>query len=258
MPVIVRIKSRIGSSGAPSALKTGEVAVNHDDEIIYIGIGDDGGGNATSIKAFGGEGAFALLASPALTGTPTAPTASPGTDTAQIATTSFVKAAVDSAVQGLDPKESVKAASTANLTLSGEQTVDGISLVAGDRILVKDQTTVADNGIYVVSASAWSRSGDMDSWDEVPGAFCFVEEGTVNADRGYVCTSDQGGTLGTTDITFVQFNSAGSGDFAGPASSTDNAIVRFDGTGGKTGQNSVVTIDDTGVIDGATIVGGTY
>lgn len=117
---------------------------------------------------------------------------------------------VDLAVQGLDPKASVKAASTANIaSLSGTMTIDGVALVAGDRVLVKDQTTTGANGIYVVAAGAWTRATDMDSWAEVPSAFVFVEQGTVNAEIGYVCTSDQGGTLGTTAITFVQFSGAG-------------------------------------------------
>ena len=64
----------------------------------------------------------------------------------------------------------MKAASTANLTLSGTQTVDGIALVAGDRILAKDQTTTSANGIYVVAAGAWARALDQDSWAEVPSA----------------------------------------------------------------------------------------
>lgn len=83
-----------------------------------------------------------------------------------------------------------------------------MALVAGDRVLVKDQTTTSANGIYVVAAGAWPRATDMDSWAEVPSAFVFVEQGTVNAEIGYVCTSDQSGTLGTTAITFVQFSGA--------------------------------------------------
>ncbi len=116
---------------------------------------------------------------------------------------------VDSVAQGLDPKASVKAATTANITLSGPQTIDAVALVAGDRVLVKNQTTQADNGIYIVQAAGWTRSADMDAWTEVPGAFCFVEQGTVNGDTGWVCTSNQGGTLGSTAITFVQFTGAG-------------------------------------------------
>ena len=116
---------------------------------------------------------------------------------------------VDSVAQGLDVKQSVKAATTANITLSGAQTIDGVSVVAGDRVLVKDQTAASGNGIYIVAAGAWTRATDMDAWTEVPGAFTFVEQGTVNADSGWVCTSDQGGTLGSTAITFAQFSGAG-------------------------------------------------
>lgn len=116
---------------------------------------------------------------------------------------------VDNVAQGLDPKASVKAATTANITLSGPQTIDGVALVAGDRVLVKNQTTAQTNGIYIVQAAAWTRSTDMDVWTEVPGAFCFVEQGSTLGDTGWVCTSDQGGTLNTTPITFVQFTGAG-------------------------------------------------
>ena len=117
---------------------------------------------------------------------------------------------VDLTTQGLDAKQSVKAASAGtNLTLSGTQTVDGIALVAGDRCLVKDQTTQSANGIYVVAAGAWARATDMDVWTEVPSAYTWVEQGTVNADTGWVCTADQGGTLGTTNITWTQFSGSG-------------------------------------------------
>jgi Repeat of unknown function (DUF5907) len=119
------------------------------------------------------------------------------------------KGYVDGYVQGLDSHASVKAASTANLTLSGTQTIDGIALIAGDRVLVKDQTTQAQNGIYSVSATAWQRVTDMDSWAEVPNAYVWVEQGTIQADTGWVVTSDQGGTLETTAITWVQFSGAG-------------------------------------------------
>jgi hypothetical protein len=112
---------------------------------------------------------------------------------------------VDTVAQGLDPKASCVAATTANITLSAPQTIDGIALVAGNRCLVKNQTAQADNGIYVVEAGAWTRATDMNLWAEVPGAFTFIEQGTTLADTGWVCTSNAGGTLGTTAITFVQF-----------------------------------------------------
>ena len=124
----------------------------------------------------------------------------------QLATKQYV----DAVAQGLDPKASCVAATTANITLSGTQTIDGVALIAGDRCLVKDQTLSQNNGIYVVAAGAWTRATDMDTWLEVPGAFTFIEQGTLYADTGWVCTSDAGGTLGTTPITWVQFAGVGS------------------------------------------------
>jgi len=128
------------------------------------------------------------------------------TSALQLATKQYV----DSVAQGLDPKASCVAATTANITLSGTQTIDGVALIAGDRCLVKDQTLSQNNGIYLVAAGAWTRATDMDTWAEVPGAFTFIEQGTVYADTGWVCTSNAGGTLGTTPITWVQFAGVGS------------------------------------------------
>ena len=120
------------------------------------------------------------------------------------------KAYVDAARSGLDVKASVRVATTENITLSGTQTIDGISVIAGDRILVKDQSTSSANGIYDVAAGAWSRSSDADISAEVTtGMFTFVSEGTVNADSGYVLTTDDTITLGSTSLTFVQFSGAG-------------------------------------------------
>ena len=117
---------------------------------------------------------------------------------------------VDNVAQGLDTKGSCVAGTTANITLSGTQTIDGIAVVAGDRVLVKNQTAPADNGIYVVSASAWARSSDMNTWAEVVSAYSFIETGTTLADTGWVVTSDAGGTIGTTPIIWTQFSGAGS------------------------------------------------
>lgn len=118
------------------------------------------------------------------------------------------KAYVDNFINATSWKTAVLVATTANITLSGEQTIDGV-LTSASRVLVKNQSTVANNGIYVSASGAWSRSSDMNTWAEVPAAAVFVQEGTVNADIGFVCTSQPGGTLGTTAITFVQFSSAG-------------------------------------------------
>jgi len=149
------------------------------------------------------------------------------------------KAYVDAVAQGLDIKASVVASTTANITLSGTQTVDGIALVAGDRCLVKNQTAAADNGIYVVSASAWARSDDMNTWAQVPGAFTFIETGTTLADTGWVCTSNAGGTIGVTAINFTQFSggtsyTAGTGlTLVGSVFSLTNPVaINLGGTAG--------------------------
>jgi len=121
------------------------------------------------------------------------------------------KSYVDTIAQGLDTKASVVAATTVNITLSGAQTIDGISIVAADRVLVKNQTLSQNNGIYLCASGAWTRTTDMNTWTQVPGAYVFVETGTTLADTGWVCTSNAGGTLGTTAITWAQFSGAGSG-----------------------------------------------
>jgi hypothetical protein len=117
---------------------------------------------------------------------------------------------VDTAVQGLKGKPSVRVASTANIpTLSGLLTVDGVTVIAGDRVLVKDNTTQTQNGIYVAGSGAWTRATDMDTSLEFSAAFVFVEEGTANADTGWLCTNNGSVTVGTTNITFTQFSAAG-------------------------------------------------
>lgn len=118
---------------------------------------------------------------------------------------------VDAARSGLDVKGSVRVATVGNITLSGIQTVDGVLLVAGDRVLVKDQTVGSENGIYIVSASTWARAPDADNAAEVtPGMFVFVEEGTSNDNCGFVLTNNGTITLGTTALTFTLFSSSGS------------------------------------------------
>jgi len=119
---------------------------------------------------------------------------------------------VDAARSGLDVKQSVRVATTANITLSGTQTVDGVTLVVGDRILVKDQSTASQNGIYVVASGAWTRSSDADNsptGEVTGGMFTFVEAGTINAGYGYVLTTQNPITLDSTALTFTVFTSAG-------------------------------------------------
>ena len=299
----IRIKRRAagGAAGAPASLKNAELAFNEQDNSLYYGFGDAGGGTASSIIPIAGKGAFMDLSttqtvagaktfSSTITGSVSgnagtattlqtsrsitatgdlswtvnfdgsAPVSAAATlatvnsnvgtytkltvnakglvtaaatashsdlsaPTADVAWGSFkitgladpasaqdaaTKAYVDSVAQGLDVKYSVKAATTANITLSGAQTIDGVSIVATDRVLVKNQSTPSGNGIYVAAAGAWTRATDMDAWAEVPGAFVFIEQGTTQSDTGWVCTSDAGGTLGTTAINWTQFSGAGS------------------------------------------------
>lgn len=120
------------------------------------------------------------------------------------------KAYVDAARSGLDVKQSVRVATTANITLSGTQTIDGVSVTTGDRVLVKNQTTASQNGIYVVAVGSWTRAADADSNTEVTaGLFTFVEEGTSNADSGWVLSTNAPITLDTTELAFAQFSGAG-------------------------------------------------
>jgi hypothetical protein len=129
--------------------------------------------------------------------------------TAQAAAASAAADAAAAAAAAVGMKyRSVRAASTANIaSLSGAQTVDAVSLVAGERVLLKNQSTASQNGIYVVAAGAWSRSTDMDAWTEVPGTVVIVTEGTANSDKAFLCTANDGGTIGVTAITFVDWAS---------------------------------------------------
>jgi hypothetical protein len=134
-------------------------------------------------------------------------TPSAGTDAAN-------KTYVDSVAQGLDTKASVVAATTTDGTLAtafaNGQVVDGVTLATGDRLLIKNQTDATANGIYTVNASgAPTRSTDMDAGSEFPSAYVFVEQGTVNADTGWVCTNNAPVTLGSTNIVWTQFSGAG-------------------------------------------------
>ena len=128
-------------------------------------------------------------------------------------TDAATKAYVDGVAVGLDVKLSCRVASTANVTISAPgTTIDGITMAANDRVLLKDQSTGSQNGIYVWngSAVAMTRATDADvSADVTPGMFTFIEQGTVNADSGWVLTTDAPITLDTTSLVFTQFTGAG-------------------------------------------------
>jgi hypothetical protein len=138
------------------------------------------------------------------------------TDAAHIATKGYV----DAARQGLDVKQSVRAATTGPVNLANQleagDTLDTtVTLVAGNRVLVKDQSTASENGIYVVQSTgaavrASDANGTADTGEITGGTFTFVEEGTVNADSGWVVSTNGTITVGTTAINWVQFSGAGS------------------------------------------------
>ena len=183
------------------------------------------------------------------------------------------KAYVDSLSNGLDVKASVRAATTANITLSNTQTIDGVALSVGDRVLVKNQTTGSQNGIYVVASSSWTRATDFDNTPDIevsPGTFFFVEEGTTQADNGYVVSNDGPITIGTTAITFSQFSGAGqitagagltkSGNTLDVVGTADRITVNTDSVdiaSTYVGQTSITTLGTvgTGTWQGTVIAG---
>jgi hypothetical protein len=134
------------------------------------------------------------------------------------------KGYVDALAQGIDAKASCVVATTANITLSGTQTIDGIAVSVGDRVLVKDQSTASQNGIYLCASSTWTRTTDANTWDELVAAFTFIEKGTTQANNGYISTITAGGTLGTTAVTFAQFSGAGQITAGAGLTKTGNTI----------------------------------
>jgi len=130
------------------------------------------------------------------------------------------KAYVDGLVQGLSWKTSVRAATTAAGTLASSfangSVIDGVTLATGNRILIKNQATASENGIYVVAASgAPTRATDMDAAAEFPNATVYVNEGTTNADTGWTVTTNAPVTVGTTSITWAQIGTGGTTYTAG-------------------------------------------
>jgi len=195
------------------------------------------------------------------------------TDAAHIATKGYV----DAARQGLDVKQSVRVATTAAINLSSDlnngDTIDGVTLVTGDRVLVKNQGTALENGIYVATASgAASRSSDAngtaDTGELKSGTFTFVEEGTVNSDKGFVVSTNGTITVDTTGIAWTQFSGAGSFT-SGDGLSQDGNTIHVNVTANRTaivadaidiastyvGQSSITTLGTitTGVWNGTDV-----
>lgn len=146
------------------------------------------------------NGATAMTGALVLSGDPTLPL--------HASTKQFVEAKIAELIAAAGLKSPVVVATTANISLTGEQTIDGV-LTAGSRVLVRAQTAPAENGIYVTGAGSWARASDMDTWAETPSAIVIVQQGTTLADTIWFCTSNTGGTLGTTAITWQQTGGAG-------------------------------------------------
>jgi len=184
------------------------------------------------------------------------------------------KAYVDAARSGLDVKASVRAATTAPLTIASDlengDVLDGVTLATGNRVLVKNQSTASENGIYVVQATgAAVRADDADTNAEVTsGMFTFVEEGTVNADSGWVLTTNNPITLGSTGLVFAQFSGAGqitagagltkTGNTIDVIGTSDRITVNADSVdiaATYAGQTSIVTVGTitTGTWDATTV-----
>ena len=161
------------------------------------------------------------------------------------------KAYVDSVAQGLDVKESVRAASTTDITVTSPgSTIDSVNLVQGDRILLKDQATASQNGIYVWASAVapLARAIDMDATGEFTGSFFFVEEGTVNSDQGFVCTTNGTVTPGSTAVEFAQFTGTGQLTAGDGLSKVGNKIdINVDDTFVKIDGNDALTIKGTAV-----------
>lgn len=162
-------------------------------------------------------------------------TPSTGTDAAN---KDYVDNSITTALSPFTNKGTVRAATTANITLSGAQTIDGVSVIAGDRVLVKNQSSASANGLYLCASGSWTRTTDMDAWSEVPGAWVTVQEGTANADTFWVSTADQGGTLGSTAITWVN-------PFSSVGLSSSNFVWDETPSGTINGSNADFTIANT-------------
>ena len=136
---------------------------------------------------------------------------------------------VQNASSGLSPLTSVRAATTANITLSGAQTIDGVSIVGGDRVLVKNQSTPAQNGIYDANASTWTRSTDADNTGEITqGSYVLVNEGTTQINSGWIQTAPNPVVIGTDPQTWVQFSAASNLSFTDGLQKVGNVVSLTD------------------------------
>ena len=184
-----------------------------------------------------------------------------------------IKSYVDDAVAGLRTRTIAEVATTANVNLSNGleagDTIDGVTLVAGDRVLVKDQSTATENGLYLaVSSGAASRDPEHDTIAELSGGMVVVNQGSTNDNKIFLCTTDSDGSLGSTNITYTQVTPSNTGTVTSigltqsgsefsisgsPVTSAGNITLdvnRISAT--KIGGNSNVSDTEYGFLDGVT------
>lgn len=204
------VTATVGFTGPLTGNVTGNTTGTHTGAVIGNVTGNVTGDVTGNVTAASGTSTFNNVT---INGTLDMNSGTTGTITGLATPTGDTDAAtkgyVDAIAQGIDAKASVIVATTANITLSGTQTIDGVAVSVGNRVLVKDQTTQSQNGIYVVASGSWTRATDADTWTELVAAFTFVEQGSTQANNGYISTVTAGGTLGTTAVTFAQFSGAG-------------------------------------------------
>lgn len=173
------------------------------------------------------------------------------------------KAYVDATAAGLTWKAAVRVASTGNVTITAPGTaIDGVTLAAGDRVLLKNETVANTNGIYVfaTSATAMTRATDSDSPAELhEGAVCMVEEGTANADTAWIQNTSGTIVVGTTSLTYVQFGAGGSSYSAGNGIGISGGVISATAYTGISVTGSGIAIDTSVVprIYKATVTGST-
>lgn len=283
---VVQLAGDLGGSGTAAAapiISAGAITATKVNDALKPSQGAAAGTEA--LRALGTSSSTALAGNTRLDQI-TAPTASVALNSQKItgladgtvATDAATYGQVQAAAAGLDAKQSVRVATTASGTLASSfengDTVDGVTLATGDRILIKNQSATEENGIYVVAASgAPTRATDADTWAEVVSAFVFVEEGTTNADSGWVSTGNAGGTIGSTSMPWTQFSGLGqitagaaltkSGNTLDVAVDDSSIEVSGDALRVKAGgiteamlaDNSVTLDDSNGTITGTLAVG---
>lgn len=166
-------------------------------------------------------------------------TPSAGTD---VANKDYVDTQIANLSQIFKMKPNCRAATTGNINLSNPGTAifDGVTLSVGELLLVRAQSTASQNGIYTFNGSgvALTRIPQMDAWAEVPGAFTTVDEGTTYADTAWLCTSNAGGTIGSTSIDWTQTPTS-------PGLSSSNFVTRETPSGSINGSNTAFTLANT-------------